>query len=54
MNAMSAAGLAVEQSVRIPIETYVSPDYARTEDEKLWSMIWQIACREEEIPKGGD
>jgi phenylpropionate dioxygenase-like ring-hydroxylating dioxygenase large terminal subunit len=30
-------------------EAYVSADYARAESDKLWSKIWQVACREEEI-----
>lgn len=54
MNEMSNSGLAIEKPVRIPIEAYVSEDYARAENEKLWPRVWQIACREEEIPKIGD
>lgn len=35
-------------------EAYVSADYAREEAEKLWPKVWQVACREEEIPNVGD
>lgn len=38
----------------IPPYRYTSPDHARLEAEKLWSRVWQMACREEEIPNVGD
>jgi phenylpropionate dioxygenase-like ring-hydroxylating dioxygenase large terminal subunit len=55
MNALSppAEGLANKPMV-IPIEAYVSPEYARAENEKLWGKVWQVACRVEEVPKVGD
>ncbi|MCB2074350.1 MAG: aromatic ring-hydroxylating dioxygenase subunit alpha [Novosphingobium sp.] len=53
MNEMSNTG-SVEKPVVIPIEAYVSGDYARAEGEKLWPKVWQIACREEELTKVGD
>src|SRR5262249_36215618 len=33
---------------------YVSEDYARAENDKLWGKVWQIACRIEEVPNIGD
>jgi len=39
---------------RIPVEAYISADYVRLEKEHLWPRVWQMACREEEIPKPGD
>jgi len=39
---------------RVPVEAYFSADYVRLEKERLWPRIWQMACREEEIPKPGD
>jgi phenylpropionate dioxygenase-like ring-hydroxylating dioxygenase large terminal subunit len=41
-------------AVEIPLEAYVSPEYARAERRLLWDRAWQVACREEEIPKVGD
>lgn len=38
----------------VPAENYISADFARREAEFLWSRVWQMACREEEIPKVGD
>ena len=39
MNEMSNTG-SVEKPVVIPIEAYVSGDYARAEGEKLWPKVW--------------
>ena len=33
---------------------YIAPEFARREAEGLWSRVWQMACREEEIPKIGN
>ncbi len=38
----------------VPKERYLSPEFARLEMERLWSRVWQIACREEEVGKPGD
>ena len=38
----------------IPVEAYTSRAYLQAESAKLWPKVWQIACREEEIPKVGD
>lgn len=40
--------------VLLPVDAYISPDYARAENDGLWRKVWQMACREEEIPKVGD
>jgi len=37
----------------LPIR-YTSYDYHRQEVEKIWKRVWQMACREEEIPQVGD
>ena len=33
---------------------YISPEFAKLEAENLWYRVWQMACREEEIPEVGD
>lgn len=33
---------------------YTDPDFARLEFEKLWSRVWQVAARVDEIPEPGD
>lgn len=37
----------------VPASDY-SPEFHRLEMELLWPRVWQIACREEEIPNVGD
>ena len=55
INALSPiAETAAEKPVVIPVEAFVSEEYARAENDKLWSKVWQVACRVEEIPKVGD
>ncbi len=49
--------LSDEEEVRVdfvPAAAYISPEYVRLEKERLWPRVWQMACREEEIPEPGD
>jgi phenylpropionate dioxygenase-like ring-hydroxylating dioxygenase large terminal subunit len=39
---------------RIPKERYFDSDFYAMEAELLWSRVWQMACRLEEIPDVGD
>lgn len=39
---------------RLPVEAYISSEYVQLEKERLWPRVWQMACREEEIPQPGD
>ena len=38
----------------IPKERYVSQEFFDLEMERLWPRVWQMACREEEVPEVGD
>ena len=38
----------------VSVERYTSADYHRLEVERLWRRVWQMACREEDIPEVGD
>ena len=40
--------------IRVPIERYTSREFHELEVEKLWKKVWQMACREEELPEVGD
>lgn len=40
--------------VRVPIERYTARAWHDVEVETLWRRVWQMACREEEIPEVGD
>src|SRR5271154_4522780 len=33
---------------------YYVPAFFQREIERVWSRVWQMACREEEIPNPGD
>jgi len=38
----------------LPKERYLSREYHDREVEKMWHKVWQMACREEDIPNVGD
>jgi phenylpropionate dioxygenase-like ring-hydroxylating dioxygenase large terminal subunit len=38
----------------LPIDVYTSPELHRQEIEKVWRRAWQVACREEDLPRVGD
>ena len=38
----------------VSIERYTSRDFFDLEVEKLWKRVWQMACREEDVPNVGD
>ena len=39
---------------KVPVARYTSQTFHELEVEKLWKRVWQMACREEDIPKVGD
>jgi phenylpropionate dioxygenase-like ring-hydroxylating dioxygenase large terminal subunit len=45
---------AVETADRIPKQRYLDEEFHRLEAERLWSRVWQMACRLEEIPEPFD
>jgi phenylpropionate dioxygenase-like ring-hydroxylating dioxygenase large terminal subunit len=38
----------------VPVERYLSREFHELEVEKLWRRVWQMACREEDVPAVGD
>lgn len=38
----------------LDVERYTSHEFHRQEVEKVWRKVWQMACREEDIPEVGD
>jgi phenylpropionate dioxygenase-like ring-hydroxylating dioxygenase large terminal subunit len=36
------------------IDRYISRDFHELEMERMWSRVWQFACREEHVPEPGD
>jgi phenylpropionate dioxygenase-like ring-hydroxylating dioxygenase large terminal subunit len=45
---------AMELADRIPKERYYDPDFYALEAEQVWSRVWQMACRLDELPDPGD
>lgn len=41
------------EPVTLATEAYISPDYAKAKQERLWRKVWQQACRVEELPEPG-
>jgi nitrite reductase/ring-hydroxylating ferredoxin subunit len=44
---------SADNAAFVPSAHYVSPAFAQAEKDHLWSKVWQIACREEEVPEVG-
>jgi hypothetical protein len=40
--------------VEVPVDRYISEEFHQVEVERLWKRVWQMACREDEIPEVGD
>ena len=38
----------------IPKDRYISPAFMALEWERMWTKVWLVGCREEEIPETGD
>ncbi len=38
----------------VPVSNYLDPAYFAAEVEHVWPRVWQVACREEEIPQTAD
>ena len=49
-----AVPFAVDSTDRIPAERYHDQAFFDLEAEHLWSSVWQMACRLQEIPNAGD
>lgn len=38
----------------LPVEPYISEEFAQLEREKMWPNVWLFAAREDELPDAGD
>ena len=48
------ADLAPIRDDFVPASDFTGPHIPRLEKAKLWPRVWQVACREEEVPRIGD
>ncbi len=53
LSKVETAGQATPKPVVIPVEAYISEDYARAERDKLWRKCWLQAGRVEDLPEVG-
>ena len=53
-NKVQVLDSSVQSDDLIPAYRYISRDYVLAEQEWLWPYVWQVACREEEVPGVGD
>jgi phenylpropionate dioxygenase-like ring-hydroxylating dioxygenase large terminal subunit len=44
----------LSEPVIIPVDAYISPEYARAERDRLWNKVWLQVGRVEEIPEAGN
>ena len=44
----------IEVPDRVPKGRYYDPEFFQAEVDHLWSRVWQMACRLEEIPEVND
>jgi nitrite reductase/ring-hydroxylating ferredoxin subunit len=51
---LRATSVAHIDPVDIAPARYFDPDFHRLEVERVWGRVWQMACREEQIPEVGD
>lgn len=54
MPSADITALLVRGDGLLPKERYTTQEFLELEMDRLWSRVWQVACREEEIPERGD
>jgi nitrite reductase/ring-hydroxylating ferredoxin subunit len=54
MNEIDLEGVLIGDDDVVPRLRYTSPQFGKMEFERLWGRVWQVACRDEEIPEVGD
>ena len=52
--AVTASGLVAEAPVRIPVERYISAEFAELEHSRLWPRVWHVACSVDHVANPGD
>ncbi len=51
---LRAASVGPTGLAEIAPASYFDPDFHQLEVERMWRRVWQMACREEQIPEVGD
>ena len=53
-DSLRANTMAYMGSENLSVDRYISREFHELEKKKLWPKVWQMACREEDIPNVGD
>lgn len=53
-DSLRANSLEYMGSVNLSVDRYISREFHELEKEKVWPKVWQMVCREEDIPNVGD
>ncbi|MDE8653304.1 aromatic ring-hydroxylating oxygenase subunit alpha [Novosphingobium album (ex Liu et al. 2023)] len=51
---LRAVPFPIDDPERIPVQRYFDADFYQAELDNLWPHVWQMACRDEQIPEVGD
>ena len=54
MNEIKRIDLPEVRTDFVPTADYTSPEVTKLEFDRLWTRVWQVACREEDIPLPGN
>jgi phenylpropionate dioxygenase-like ring-hydroxylating dioxygenase large terminal subunit len=52
--AITASGLDRNGPTLVPVDRYISPEWAAIEAEKVWPHVWQVACSVDHVAEPGD
>ncbi len=52
--AVTTSPLAADAPVKIPVERYISAEFAEMEHARLWPRVWHVACTVDHVANPGD
>lgn len=53
-SAMEPVGIDIDAPVRVPVERYLSAEFAELERDRLWPKVWVVACSVDHVAAPGD
>jgi len=52
--AVTTSPLAADAPIKIPVERYISAEFAELEHARLWPRVWHVACTVDHVANPGD
>jgi choline monooxygenase len=49
-----AIGMPPQRPTLVPVERYLSVEFARLETQQMWPKVWQVACTVDHVAEAGD